>query len=96
MSEVSFHIRCDTDVQNSLQVNHLATALLSLLLLPNLVRAGKTNGTMSRLVVTSSDTHYWTKLDEEVLRADDILQKLNDKKYCTPQVMARRYLDTKR
>ncbi|KAJ3553195.1 hypothetical protein NM688_g3744 [Phlebia brevispora] len=79
----------------SLQVNHLSTALLSILLLPNLVRTARQNGTHSRLVVVSSDFHFLTKLDDELLDAPNILRKFSDKEYCTPRVMAHRYGDTK-
>ncbi|KAJ3556540.1 hypothetical protein NM688_g1968 [Phlebia brevispora] len=81
--------------ESSLQVNHLSTALLSILLLPNLVRTAQQNGTHSRLVIVSSDTHFWTKFDEELLDSPNILRKLNDKEYCVTQGMAHRYADTK-
>ncbi|KAJ3525459.1 hypothetical protein NM688_g8399 [Phlebia brevispora] len=81
--------------ESSLQVNHLSTALLSILLLPNLVRTAQKNGTRSRLVIVSSDTHFWTKFNEELLDSPSILEKLNDKQYCVTGGMAHRYPDTK-
>ena len=72
---------------NSVQVNHLATALLSFLLMPNLNRTGQANVTTSRLVVVSSDVHFWVKFEEDLLDAPSLLQVLSDKKYCTPAVM---------
>ncbi|KAJ3525458.1 hypothetical protein NM688_g8400 [Phlebia brevispora] len=81
--------------ESGLQVNHLSTALLAVLLLPNLVRTAQKHGTHSRLVIVSSDTHYWTKFDEEMLDAPSILRKLNDREFCTTEVMAHRYYDTK-
>ena len=80
----------------SLQVNHLATALLSLLLMPNLIRTAQAHGTISRMVIVSSDMHYSVKLEEELLDAPSLLQKLSDKTYCTPEVMEQRYSVTKR
>ena len=80
----------------SLQVNHLGTALLALLLTPTMVRTGQDNGTNSRLVVVSSGVHHWTTLDKESLDSSSILQKLSDEAYCTPARMNRRYPDSKR
>ncbi|KAF7796378.1 hypothetical protein EIP86_007555 [Pleurotus ostreatoroseus] len=77
--------------ETTLQVNHLATALLSLLLLPNLIRTGQANGTTSRLSIVSSDNHYWVKLEEELLDAPNLLQMLNDEGYCADGAMQRRY-----
>ncbi|KAJ3556542.1 hypothetical protein NM688_g1967 [Phlebia brevispora] len=79
----------------SLQVNHLSTALLSILLLPNIARTARANGTLSRLVIVASETHFWSKFDDELLDAPSLLRTLSDKEYCTPQVMERRYPDTK-
>ena len=85
------------ETSHSLQINHIATSLLALLLLPALIRTGKENSTNSRLVVVSSDTHMWTKLDEELLDSPNIIKKLSDEEYCRePTVMLNRYPDTKR
>jgi len=58
--------------ETTLQVNHLGTALLALLLLPKLA-----NSPHSRLSVVSSDMHYWVKKMDEA-QSDNILNKLND------------------
>ncbi|KAF7796917.1 hypothetical protein EIP86_008102 [Pleurotus ostreatoroseus] len=82
--------------ESTLQVNHLSTALLSLLLMPNLIHTAQANGTISRMVIVSSDMHYWIKLEEELLDSPSLLQKLSEKAYCTPEVMEQRYSVTKR
>ena len=82
---------------NSVHVNHLSTALLSFLLLPNLVKAAEVHTSTSRIVITGSETHFWTKFDSDVINAEPgLLKKLSDKDYCTPQVMFNRYFDSKR
>ena len=77
-------------------MNHLSTALLALLLTPNLSLAAKGNSTMSRLVIVSSSTHYWSTISNE-LSERGILETLNDESYCTPALMrVMRYAETKR
>jgi NAD(P)-dependent dehydrogenase (short-subunit alcohol dehydrogenase family) len=46
------------------QVNHLSTALLSVLLLPVLQRTTQDRGCPSRLTFTSSEVHMWTPFKE--------------------------------
>ena len=83
-------------VPDSLQVNHLSTALLSFLLTPNLVHTAKTNDSYSRLVIVSSGVHYSVKFDSTEFPLDKgIIELLNDKQRCTAEVMARRYHDSK-
>ncbi len=87
----------------SLQVNHLSTSLLSLLLVPTLVRTAQshnsqtpTDWSFSRLVIVSSDVHFWTSFaGEEFKNADNrgIVETLNGK---TEHSMLRRYCDSKR
>lgn len=75
----------------SLEVNHLSTALISFLLLPNLRRAAAEHGSTSRLVIVTSGMHHLGKFDEEVLATPGLLQALNQERYCTPKVMNNRY-----
>ncbi|KIJ13031.1 hypothetical protein PAXINDRAFT_170916 [Paxillus involutus ATCC 200175] len=81
--------------ESSIQVNHLSTALLSLLLLPHMISTGKKFGTTSRLVVVSSDVHYWAVIKDEVKESSNLLAKLGSKEYSTPEYMRARYYDTK-
>ena len=65
----------------SLQVNHLGTALLSLLLLPHLLDTGKRFGSTSRLVIVSSEVHYWAVLPEDVKASSNPIAKLSSRNY---------------
>jgi len=59
--------------ENTLQVNHLGTSFLAILLLPHIAR---TPGA-PRITLVSSEMQYWVhKLDEA--KSDNILHKLND------------------
>lgn len=78
-----------------LQVNHLSTSLALLLLVPNLVRAAKDKQTTSRVVITSSGVHMSVPVDE-LASSSDVLKKLSDPEFCTPQNLATRYDETKR
>lgn len=78
-----------------LQVNHLDTSLASLLLSSNLVRAAKEKHTTSRMVVTASETHMFTTIDELVV-TPEVLKSLNDPEHYTPKDMEARYPLTKR
>ncbi|PSR98926.1 hypothetical protein PHLCEN_2v4246 [Hermanssonia centrifuga] len=81
----------------TLQVNHLSTALLALLLVPALARTAKSNSTHSRLVIVASNTHSWTQFGEDLKpeNAPSMLEKLNERAYCTQKVMGTRYPDSK-
>ena len=79
----------------SIQVNHLSTALLTLLLTPALTRGAEAHSSLSRIVIVASSVHFWTKYGYEYAERG-ILETLNDKTFCTPEVMARRYVDSKR
>jgi retinol dehydrogenase-12 len=68
-----------------LQVNHLATSLLSLLLIPQLVAAGRKSSTPSRMVIVSSGVHHWINLAEEVKASVKPLETLSSKEWCTPE-----------
>ncbi|EKM53475.1 uncharacterized protein PHACADRAFT_175903 [Phanerochaete carnosa HHB-10118-sp] len=81
--------------EQSLQINHLSTALISFLLLPNLIRAAQEHGTRSRLVIVSSDAHLRATFDQTLRSAPSILKTLSNREYCTPEVMDMRYQHTK-
>ncbi|KAF7964843.1 hypothetical protein HWV62_2514, partial [Athelia sp. TMB] len=69
--------------ESSLQVNHLGTSLLSLLLLPSLVKTAKEKSAISRLVIVSSDMHYFTEISKDEQASPSIIAKLNSKEYST-------------
>ncbi|KAL8770109.1 MAG: hypothetical protein Q9209_004147 [Squamulea sp. 1 TL-2023] len=66
-----------TGHETTIQVNHLATALLSLLLLPILRHTAADLGKPSRLTFTSSEVHMWATFKEKA--APQILKELDDK-----------------
>ncbi|PVH76571.1 putative 3-oxoacyl-reductase [Cadophora sp. DSE1049] len=68
-----------TAFESSLQVNHLSTGLLSLLLLPVLRTTTSALSHPTRLTFTSSEVHMWTPFKEQ--KAKNILARLNDKKF---------------
>ncbi|KAH7921754.1 NAD(P)-binding protein [Leucogyrophana mollusca] len=76
--------------EKMLQVNYLSTALLSLLMLPHLINAS-TPDAASRLVIVTSEAHFLVNEMKDALQWSNILEKLNDEGYCTPQVMQERY-----
>ncbi|TFK54182.1 NAD(P)-binding protein [Heliocybe sulcata] len=81
--------------ESTLHVNHLATALCSLLLLPRLLKTASEFGVQTRLVVVSSGVHYWTSITEPVRNSPNILKKLNEKE-SFPQGTTGRYQESKR
>lgn len=79
-----------------LQVNHLSAMLLTILLLPCLLKAVSSGTSPNpRVVIVSSDVHYWAKISKEELESNNTLQKLTDKDHCTYRVMGDRYQLTK-
>lgn len=82
-------------LSSSLQVNHLSTALLSLLLVPNMLKAAELHSSASRLVLVSSGLHFLVDIDRELVQSA-ILQTLGQKEFCTDAEMRRRYPVTKR
>ncbi|EGN95975.1 hypothetical protein SERLA73DRAFT_185437 [Serpula lacrymans var. lacrymans S7.3] len=81
--------------ETSIQVNHLSTALLSILLTPHLISAGGAASLPSRLAIVASDVHYVARFEKKVTEAPKILEKLSSEEYCTPSVMRARYNDSK-
>ncbi|KAH7919219.1 NAD(P)-binding protein [Leucogyrophana mollusca] len=76
--------------ETTLQVNYLSTALLSILMLPHLIRTS-TPEVPSRLVIVSSEAHYLANKLKNPDKWPGILETLNDKKYCTRSIMGQRY-----
>jgi retinol dehydrogenase-12 len=70
---------------SSIQVNHLSTALVSLLLLPLMNKTARTHNTHPRLVIVSSGVHYWTEVEPAVRATPSILETISSKAYCVDQ-----------
>ncbi|KAI1144404.1 NAD(P)-binding protein [Hypoxylon sp. FL0543] len=69
-------IKSKTGHESHIQVNHLATALLSLLLLGPLKKTAAATGLPSRLTIVSSENHFWAKLKE--INAPNTLLKMDE------------------
>ena len=81
MQYISLHLTLRSLVR--LQVNYLSTALLSILMLPHLIKSA-TPSNASRLVIVSSEAHFWADEFKDVTSWPSILGKLNDEGYCSP------------
>ncbi|MCJ1377222.1 hypothetical protein MMC17_000314 [Xylographa soralifera] len=77
LSKIEFTTSADTGHETTVQVNHLATALLSLLLLSPLRATAAKYNKPSRMTITSSEVHMWTPFKEQ--SAPNILQRLDEK-----------------
>ncbi|KAI1825271.1 NAD(P)-binding protein [Xylaria intraflava] len=62
--------------ESNIQVNHLGTALLSLLLCGPLRRTGAATGSPARLTIVSSENHFWVDLKE--IKSDNALARMDD------------------
>ncbi|KAH7888900.1 short-chain dehydrogenase [Phlebopus sp. FC_14] len=76
--------------ESTLQVNYLSTTLLSILMLPHLIKAA-TAEDASRLVIVSSEAHFFVTKLEGADKWPSILGKLSDEAYCTSSIMRTRY-----
>ena len=65
-----------------IQVNHLSAMLLTILLLPCLLKAVSSGTSPNpRVVIVASDVHYWTEFSETEVESDNIVQKISDENY---------------
>lgn len=82
--------------ESTVQVNHLATALLSLLLLPKMAATKALPGANTpRLTIVSSETHFWSSFDEDLMKSDNFLETLASKDYSNDARMGGRYMQSK-
>ncbi|KAJ6580929.1 hypothetical protein B0H19DRAFT_488399 [Mycena capillaripes] len=77
--------------ESCLQVNCLSTPLLAFLLLPTMLKTATQHSTIPRLVVVSSEVHYWIKIEKSVCENPEMLKTLGSSEYCTDKNMAPRY-----
>ncbi|KAG1871203.1 short-chain dehydrogenase [Suillus subalutaceus] len=68
--------------ETTFQVNYLSTALLSILMLPHLIKTG-TPEHASRLVIVSSVVHYMADRLKGADKWSSIIEIINDEAYCT-------------
>jgi hypothetical protein len=58
--------------------------LLTILLLPCMLKAASSGTSPNpRVVIVSSDVHYFAQMSKEEVESNKVLQKLNEKDYCT-------------
>ncbi|GJE88262.1 NAD(P)-dependent dehydrogenase [Phanerochaete sordida] len=82
--------------EQTIQVNHLSTALLSLLLLPNMASAAQKHQCNSRLVIVTSEVHFLVDIGNELQSSSKgILRTLSDREFCTPARFSKRYEESK-
>ncbi|KAI0545026.1 short-chain dehydrogenase/reductase SDR [Xylaria curta] len=82
-----------TGHESNVQINHLGTALLSLLLLDPLNRTAKETGTASRLTLVTSEVHFWTPFNEK--NAASILKRLDEEASFNKSAAVERYSTSK-
>ena len=63
------------------QVNNLCSSLLALRLLPIMLKTAEKHHTSPRIVVVSSEGHYWTKLDKDVYDSPNGFTKFGKLEY---------------
>ncbi|KAG0707119.1 short-chain dehydrogenase [Suillus ampliporus] len=76
--------------ETTFQINYLSTALLSILMLPHLIKTGTPENT-SRLVIVSSEVHFLANKLEGADEWPSIIENIDDETYCTASVMRNRY-----
>ncbi|KAJ7502584.1 hypothetical protein B0H11DRAFT_2188382 [Mycena galericulata] len=82
--------------ESSIQVNHLATSLLAILLLPSMIKTAQQHSTLPRIVVVSSGTHYWATIEKPLVDSPEIVTIIGGAEYNkTKGVMRKRYPLTK-
>ncbi|KAK0215242.1 hypothetical protein EDD85DRAFT_498166 [Armillaria nabsnona] len=81
--------------EKTLHTNNLGPGLLAIRMIPKMLETARKHSVTPRLVVVASDTHYWTKIEKDVIASPSILARLSDKDYCTKEVMDHRYHDSK-
>ncbi|KAF2796331.1 short-chain dehydrogenase/reductase SDR [Melanomma pulvis-pyrius CBS 109.77] len=63
--------------ETNLQINHLGTSLVSLQVLPALIKTAKATSKPSRLTIVSSEGHFWIPFKERT--APNILARMDEK-----------------
>ncbi|KAI0973629.1 short-chain dehydrogenase/reductase SDR [Xylaria arbuscula] len=82
-----------TGHEKNVQVNHLGTALLSLLLLEPLKRTAEETSAPSRLTFVTSEVHFWTLFSEK--NAASILERMDEEESFNKSAAIERYNTSK-
>ncbi|KAL4263886.1 NAD(P)-binding domain superfamily protein [Pleurotus pulmonarius] len=79
--------------ETSIQVNHIAPALLIILLMPKMFASLDESTKSPRIVIVSSSLHHHAKVPDNVFKSSTPLQVLSDKSLSSPfEAMPRYYL----
>lgn len=81
--------------EKSLQVNNISSSLLALLLLPRMLDTAKQFNTIPRIVIVSSEVHFWTSFEDKVFESPNAFELLSSEAYCTSRMLQARYYHTK-
>jgi hypothetical protein len=79
-----------TYFNGSLQVNHVSTFLLALLLYPVMAKTAEQHaGVKPRTVVVTSDMHHYVVIPQEVLsKQDNLIAYMSKEENCPPEYAA--------
>ncbi|KAE9392310.1 short-chain dehydrogenase [Gymnopus androsaceus JB14] len=75
--------------------NPCKTRLHILLLLPIIMNTAKQHSVVPRIVVVSSEVIFFANIGSDAIAAPNTLETLSSKEYCTPEVLANRYTQSK-
>ncbi|KAF4584689.1 NAD(P)-binding domain superfamily protein [Pleurotus pulmonarius] len=81
----------EDDWETSIQVNHLAPALLIFLLLPQMFKAAELSSSEPRIVIVASMAHQEAKIPEKIFEAPSGLEELSSRAFCDPYVSQTKY-----
>ncbi|KAF9255372.1 NAD(P)-binding protein [Marasmius fiardii PR-910] len=83
--------------ERSLQVNVISAALHIILHIPKMLETARKYPKFTpRIVIVSSDTHYWVTIPQEAIDAPNSLEFLNEEAYARKSIEAiQRYQETK-
>ncbi|KAG6836569.1 hypothetical protein H0H93_006673 [Arthromyces matolae] len=81
---------------NRLQVNCLSLYLIALRLLPQMMKTAAQHATHPRLVIVTSEVHFWSQIPEQkdLLQGHDIYKTMSRQDFCETR-MKTRYEDSK-
>ncbi|KAF4584682.1 hypothetical protein EYR40_004669 [Pleurotus pulmonarius] len=83
--------KTEDDWETSIQVNHLAPALLIFLLLPHMFKAAESSSSEPRIVIVGSMVHQTARIPESAFQAQSALEELGSRQCCEPYVARPRY-----
>ncbi len=54
-------------------------------MIPKMLETARKYSVIPILVIVTSDVHYWTAIEKDVIAGPSILANLSDKDYCTKE-----------